>query len=53
MADIARTYDVLGWFAPVIIKVKILSLGIQSDWNEEVPESIVEVRVVSLTLTSR
>ena len=37
-----ETYDVLGWFAPVKIKVKILQVVWESkvDWDEEVPEHI-------------
>ena len=33
VSDIARTYDVLGWFAPVIIKAKIL---LQAVWESKV-----------------
>lgn len=45
VSDIAKTYDVLGWFAPVIIKAKILLQRVwesKIDWDEEVPEPIVE-----------
>ena len=43
VSDIARTYDVLGWFAPIVIKVKILLQRLwesKLDWDEPVPESI-------------
>ena len=45
VSDIAKTYDVLGWFAPVIIKAKILLQSVwesKVDWDEEVPEHIFE-----------
>ena len=45
MSDIAKTYDVLGWFAPVIIKAKILLQKVWEsgvDWDEDVPESVAE-----------
>lgn len=45
VSDVARTYDVLGWFAPVIIKAKILLQSVwesKVDWDEEVPEPIIE-----------
>ena len=34
VSDIARTFDVLGWFSPTIVKVKIL---LQRLWEEKVP----------------
>jgi len=42
VSDIARTYDVLGWFAPAILKVKFL---LQKVWEskigwDEVPASV-------------
>ena len=39
VSDIAKTYDVLGWFAPVIIKAKILLQKVWEsgvDWDEDV-----------------
>ena len=45
MSDIAKTYDVLGWFAPVIIKAKILLQSVwesKVDWDDKVPEPIIE-----------
>ena len=45
MSDIAKTYDVLGWFSPTIVKAKILLQRVweaRVDWDEEVPESIHE-----------
>ena len=46
VSDIAKVFDVLGWFAPSTIKVKILlqrvwELGIE--WDEPVPETILSV----------
>lgn len=46
MSDIAKTYDVLGWLAPAIIKVKILLQRLwesRVDWDEPVPEDIKNV----------
>ncbi len=43
VSDIAKTYDVLGWFAPVIIKAKIMlqkTWESRVDWDELVPEEI-------------
>ena len=45
VSDIAKTYDVLGWFSPTIVKAKILLQRVweaRVDWDEEVPESIHE-----------
>ena len=45
VSDIARTYDVLRWFAPVIIKAKILLQSVwesKIDWDDEVPAPIIE-----------
>lgn len=44
-SDIARTYDVLGWFAPAIIKVKILLQKVweaKIGWDDCVPRPIVD-----------
>ena len=43
VSDIARTYDVLGWFAPIIIMLKIQLQRLwesKVDWDEPVPETI-------------
>ena len=45
VSDIAKTYDVLGWFAPVIIKAKILLQKVwesRVDWDEDVPEPVAD-----------
>ena len=45
-SDMARTFDLLGWFSPAVVIVKILlqklwKLGMT--WNEPVPESLAAV----------
>ena len=43
VSDITKTYDVLDWFAPIVIKVKILLQRLwesKIDWDEPVPETI-------------
>jgi hypothetical protein len=45
VSDIAKTYDVLGWFSPTIIKSKILLQRIWEagiDWDEEIPQHVFE-----------
>ena len=45
VSEIAKTYDVLGWFAPSIIKVKILLQRVwesKVDWDDPVPPPIQE-----------
>ena len=45
VSDIAKTFDVLGWFSPTIIKVKILLQRLwelKVDWDEPVPHIIKE-----------
>ena len=45
VSDIAKTFDVLGWFSPAIIKVKILLQRLwemKVDWDDPVPDSIKE-----------
>ena len=45
VSDIAKTYDVLGWFSPTIIKVKILLQQLweqKVNWDDPVPQPIVE-----------
>ena len=41
-----KLYDVIGWFAPVVIKMKILLQRLwesKVDWDEPVPEAIEDV----------
>lgn len=43
MSDIAKTYDVLGWFAPAIVKIKVLLQRLwetEVGWDDPVPEPI-------------
>ena len=43
VSDIAKTFDVLGWFSPSLIKVKILLQQVweqRVDWDDPVPSSI-------------
>ena len=43
---ISDTYDVLGWFAPAIIKVKILLQRLwesKVDWDDPIPKSIKRI----------
>ena len=45
ISDVAKTFDVLGWFSPVIIKVKTLFQQLwklKIDWDDPVPPSIHE-----------
>lgn len=45
-SDIAKTFDVLGWFSPTIIKAKILLLQLweqKVDWDQTVPNDIQDV----------
>ena len=45
VSDIAKTFDILGWFAPAIIKVKILLQRLweqRVDWDDVVPDPIHE-----------
>ena len=46
VSDIAKTFDVLGWFSPTIIKLKILLQRVwelRVDWDEPIPEDIRDV----------
>ena len=52
VSDIAKTFDVLGWFSPTIIKVKILLQllwELKVDWDDPLPpeirESLVAVEI--------
>ena len=43
ISDFARTFDVMGWFSPAIIKVKILLqqlLELKVDWDDPLPPTI-------------
>jgi len=45
VSDVAKTFDVLGWFAPVIVKVKILLQRLWEaglGWDDSVPSTIQE-----------
>jgi hypothetical protein len=45
VSDIVKTYDILGWFSPAIVKAKILLQRVLEagiDWDEEVPSHIIE-----------
>ena len=45
VSDIAKTFDVLGWFAPTLIKAKILLQRLweqKVDWDDPVPQTIRE-----------
>ena len=45
ITDIARTFDVLGWFSPVTILMKIMFQKLwelKLEWDEEVPHHIQE-----------
>ena len=40
VSDIARTFDVLGWFSPAIVKMKIPLQGLWEEkvsWDDPVP----------------
>ena len=46
VSDIAKVFDALGWFSPVIIKMKILLQRIwesKVNWDDPVPDDIHEV----------
>ena len=46
VSDIAKIFDVLGWFSPVIAKMKILLQRLwerKIDWDDPVPQEIYEV----------
>ena len=45
-SDIAKTFDVLGWFSPSTIKAKILLQKLweqKVDWDDAVPQTVLEV----------
>ena len=46
VSDIAKTYDILGWFSPVIVTAKILLQHLWEErlqWDNPVPSSILKV----------
>ena len=46
VSDRAKTYDVLGWFSPTLIKAKILLQRLweqKVDWDDQVPLSIYDI----------
>lgn len=46
VSDVAKTFDILGWFPPTIVKMKILLQKVwepKVDWDDEVPTPISEV----------
>ena len=45
VSDVAKTFDVLGWFSPTIIKIKILLQRLweeKIDWDDPIPRTIQE-----------
>ena len=45
VSDVAKTFDILGWFSPSIIKVKILLQRLwqqRIDWDDRVPQPILD-----------
>ena len=45
VSDVAKTFDILGWFSPTVIKVKILLQRLweqRVDWDDQVPPSIYD-----------
>ena len=43
ISDVSKTFDILGWFSPTIIKVKILFQRLwelKIDWDDPVPEEV-------------
>ena len=46
VSEVAKTFDVLGWFAPAIIKVKIVLQRLwelKTGWDDQLPPAIQEV----------
>ena len=46
VSDIAKVFDILGWFAPTIVHMKILLQRVweeRVDWDDPVPEGIQDV----------
>ena len=47
VSDVAKIFDVLGWFSPVTVKMKILLQRlweIKLDWDDPIPDNIYQVR---------
>ena len=45
VSDVGRTFDILGWIAPAIVRVKILLQKLWESgvgWDDPVPQSIQE-----------
>ena len=45
VSDIAKSVDVLGWFSPTIVKVKILLQQLwelKVDWDSPIPQHIFD-----------
>lgn len=43
VSDIAKTFDALGWFSPIILKMKILLQRLwesKAEWDDDVPELV-------------
>ena len=46
ISGVARIFDVLGWFSPAVIKVKILYQRLweqKVDWDDPIPSSVLSV----------
>jgi hypothetical protein len=46
VSDMAKVFDVLGWFSPVIVKMKILLQRlweIKLDWDDPIPDDVRQV----------
>ena len=46
VSDVAKIFDVMGWFAPVIVKMKILLQRLWEEklnWDDPVPEHVYQV----------
>ncbi len=51
MSDVAKVFDALGFFSPVIIKMKILLQRlweIKMDWDDPVPNHVLEIWLPTL-----
>ncbi len=45
VSDLAKTFDVLGWYSPTIVKAKIFlqQLWLEKvDWDDPVPDAILD-----------
>ena len=54
VSDIAKTYDILGWFSPSTIKVKILLQQLWEQkigWDDPVPSNIQDTWLQSSTFS--